>query len=124
MGLQSSNFNLPNALIAKVDNVVRALDPTRRAELLRLASNKRHTIEDSPREWEPFDAVLVGAGVDRNNPNDVTALVLALGVAEREAQATAVKASRARLQDAGVDVTFNRSGNFAASKDPSKNRKS
>jgi hypothetical protein len=95
------------------------LDSTQYSELFRLASNARQTIPGTREEWLPFAGPLAEAGIDRNDRNHITALILAvmpLAIQqEKFAQFAAVQESKERMKRMGVQVAWGPTGRFAVS---------
>jgi len=110
---------LPNWLLAASKKVVDRIDPSQYAELYRLSSNARQTILGAPSEWRPFDELLVDEGIDRNNRDHVTALLLVVMpiVVQQEkfARFAATQEAKARLEKLGVQPSWGNTGNFAVS---------
>jgi hypothetical protein len=111
--------NLPDWLISAAAKVVSQLDSSQYSDLYRLASNARQTIWGTQKEWQPFDGLLLDAGIDRSNRDHVTALILAVMPKafnqEKFAQFAAAQESKKRLEKMGAQVQWGHSGNFAVS---------
>ncbi len=120
MGLRTEHGrdNLSDWLLLAVKNVVDRLDPSRFADLYRLASNARQTIMGSASEWKPFERLLLDAGIDRSNRDHVTALMLELMPKilkqEKDARDAAVAKAHERYAKMGLRLTpWSRDGRFA-----------
>ena len=100
MGLRTEQENLEGSLLAAAKELVGRVDPSLHSELYRLASNARHGIAGSARDWKPFERLLDEARIARRNRNHVTAILLQLipYVIEQEkfARFAAVKKARGR----------------------------
>ena len=121
MGLRTERGgdNLPDWLTSAAAKVVSHLDSSQYSEFYRLASNARQKIMGTRKEWQPFDGLLLDAGIDRNNRDHVTALILAVMPKafkqEKFAQFAAAQESKKRMEKMGVQVQWGPSGKFAVS---------
>ena len=80
MGLRTERGSdrLPDDLLAAAENLVAHLRPSQYSKLYHLASNARHQILGSRKEWSPFKPILEEFQIERTDRNHATALILAL----------------------------------------------
>lgn len=78
MDLRTKQESLADSLLVAAKELVGRVDPSLHSELYRLASNARHGIAGSARDWKPFERLLNEARILRGNRNHVTAIMLQL----------------------------------------------
>src|SRR5439155_21926538 len=100
MGLHTTVAGtLSEALLAIATDAANQISPEEREALIKLVSSERHFRQPATK-WQPFNARLLSAGIDRSNHQHLLALWLALRVGQYAAKNAELEQSKKRVQGA------------------------
>ncbi len=97
MGLQSTTTGtLSDELRLKAENAIDQLKPHQYSDFIQLLHDERH-FSRSEREWQPYEEILLSAGVNRSSPQERWQLLLSTLVRQAQVTRKEIEASKQRI---------------------------